>query len=92
MPYVVLVTAYDRYAVRAFEVEALDYLLKPFDADRFDQVLDRARRRLAERECCFGKASCSSPDGCNLVAVVTSMNYDSWGSPSTIRLRRWRAL
>jgi two-component system LytT family response regulator len=47
-PYIVLVTAYDRYAVRAFEVEALDYLLKPFDTDRFDHVLDRARRRRSE--------------------------------------------
>jgi two-component system LytT family response regulator len=40
------VTAYDRYALRAFEVHALDYLLKPFDRDRFGKALDRARAQL----------------------------------------------
>jgi two-component system, LytTR family, response regulator len=47
-PQVIFTTAYDEYAVRAFEVRALDYLLKPFDQDRFRQALDRAledRRR-----------------------------------------------
>jgi two-component system LytT family response regulator len=43
-PHVIFVTAYDRYAVRAFEVHALDYLLKPFDRDRFDAALDRVRQ------------------------------------------------
>lgn len=45
-PLVVFVTAYDRYAVRAFEMEAADYILKPFDAERLQQVLDRMRRQL----------------------------------------------
>ncbi len=40
---VIFVTAYDEYALRAFEVHALDYLLKPFDRDRFVAALDRAR-------------------------------------------------
>ncbi len=48
-PAVIFVTAYDTFAVRAFEVQALDYLLKPFDDERFATVLDRARRHL-ERE------------------------------------------
>jgi two-component system LytT family response regulator len=43
MPTVVFVTAYDQYAVRAFDVCALDYLLKPFDEDRFAQALARAK-------------------------------------------------
>lgn len=46
LPIVIFVTAYDEYAVRAFEVHALDYLLKPFDPDRFQASLSRARRTL----------------------------------------------
>jgi two-component system LytT family response regulator len=42
-PCVIFITAYDQYAVRAFEVHALDYLLKPFDRDRFDLAWQRAR-------------------------------------------------
>jgi len=43
MPTIIFVTAYDQYALRAFEVHALDYLLKPFDNERFQQSLNRAR-------------------------------------------------
>ena len=43
MPAIIFITAHDLYAVRAFEVHALDYLLKPFDIARFQKVLDRAR-------------------------------------------------
>ena len=45
-PAIVFVTAYDQYAVRAFEAEALDYLLKPFDNARFDRALSRAKERI----------------------------------------------
>jgi two-component system LytT family response regulator len=45
VPAVVFVTAYDRYALRAFEVHALDYLLKPFDNARFTDALTRAKQR-----------------------------------------------
>lgn len=45
-PYVIFVTAYDQYAVRAFEVQALDYLLKPFDQERFDSSWERAKAQL----------------------------------------------
>lgn len=44
---IVFVTAYDQYALRAFEAGALDYLLKPFDNARFDVALDRAKQKLA---------------------------------------------
>ncbi len=47
MPYVVFVTAFDEYALKAFEVRALDYLLKPFTPERFAAVLDRARAEVA---------------------------------------------
>lgn len=46
MPGIIFVTAYDTYALRAFEVHALDYLLKPFDRDRFRTALASARTRL----------------------------------------------
>jgi two-component system LytT family response regulator len=45
-PAVVFVTAYDQYALRAFEAGALDYLLKPFDTARFDKALGRAKERI----------------------------------------------
>lgn len=46
MPLVAFVTAYDEYAVRAFEVNAVDYLLKPVDRKRLRQAIDRAQERL----------------------------------------------
>jgi two-component system LytT family response regulator len=46
MPLVIFVTAFDRYAIKAFEVYALDYLLKPFDRQRFEKSLQRAKSRL----------------------------------------------
>lgn len=46
-PAVVFVTAYDQYAIRAFEAGALDYLLKPFDNERFERALARAKERVA---------------------------------------------
>ena len=48
LPQVVFITAHDRYALRAFEANALDYLLKPFDEDRLVAMLQRARDRLAQ--------------------------------------------
>lgn len=47
-PHVIFTTAYDEYAVRAFEVHAVDYLLKPFDEERFRTALERARQRIRE--------------------------------------------
>jgi two-component system LytT family response regulator len=49
MPLVVFVTAFDQYALRAFDVHALDYLLKPFDRQRFHEALLRARQQLERR-------------------------------------------
>lgn len=48
LPLIVFVTAYEQYAIRAFEVNALDYLLKPFDEERFAATMSRVKSRLAE--------------------------------------------
>lgn len=48
IPHVIFVTAYDQYAVRAFEVHALDYLLKPFDRERFDLSWQRAKAQIMQ--------------------------------------------
>jgi two-component system LytT family response regulator len=47
LPHVIFVTAHDRYAIQAFDVNALDYLLKPIDDERFDVALQRAREAVA---------------------------------------------
>ena len=49
MPVLVFVTAFDAYALRAFDANAVDYLLKPFDRARFDAALEKARAYLASR-------------------------------------------
>lgn len=50
LPVVVFVTAHDRFALQAFDVHALDYLLKPFSAERFHETLTRARAELARSD------------------------------------------
>ncbi|MCW8926124.1 MAG: response regulator [Xanthomonadales bacterium] len=49
MPLILFLTAYDEYAVRAFEVNALDYILKPIDEERLNQVLEKARENLSQK-------------------------------------------
>jgi two-component system, LytTR family, response regulator len=50
MPLTIFVTAYDRHAIEAFDLAAVDYLVKPYDDERFEQALARARRRLELEE------------------------------------------
>src|SRR5256885_3479723 len=49
-PLIVFVTAYDQHAVRAFEIHALDYVLKPFEYDRLRQAVQRARKEMSEHD------------------------------------------
>lgn len=65
MPYVVFVTAYDEHALRAFEVQALDYLLKPFAPERLQTVVGRVRRELGRQV-----ASGTSDVGLRLAALL----------------------
>jgi two-component system, LytTR family, response regulator len=48
IPEVIFVTAYDQYAVKAFDIHAIDYLLKPFDDERFEKALERARLHISQ--------------------------------------------
>ena len=68
---VVFITAYDQYALRAFEVHAVDYLLKPFSAERFAEALSRARERLPAREAAPARRRCVA-DGAAAAAARSS--------------------
>src|SRR5258706_4444857 len=50
LPHIIFATAFDQYAVEAFRVEAMDYLLKPIERSRLEETLDRARRAIQERQ------------------------------------------
>jgi two-component system, LytTR family, response regulator len=54
-PQIIFTTAFDQYAIRAFEMNAIDYLLKPFSKARLEQSLDKARKRLADFSSKTGK-------------------------------------
>jgi two-component system LytT family response regulator len=69
LPATVFVTAYDEYALDAFEASAVDYLLKPFDRERFARALTRARRFLAGDQLAIFRAKVAS--------VLQTMNADA---------------
>jgi two-component system, LytTR family, response regulator len=67
---VVFVTAYDSYALRAFEVHAVDYVLKPFRPERLQEALRRARGRIGHRPEAVALARSARPAGSHLQRVV----------------------
>src|ERR1700746_2022324 len=62
-PAVIFVTAYDQYAMRAFDAHAVDYLLKPFSGERFELAVERARLRLGEQRPPADLAASARPPG-----------------------------
>ena len=72
---VIFVTAYDQHAIKAFQVRALDYLLKPFDRDRFSDALQRARTQI--------ESQTNGDLGKRLLALMKDMKRDA---PKTDRL------
>ena len=77
LPATVFVTAYDQYALDAFEASAVDYLLKPFDRDRFARALTRARRFLSADQLTVFRAKVAS--------VLQTMSSESNGRSSATR-------
>ncbi len=75
MPMVIFVTAYDQHAIKAFQVRALDYLLKPFDRDRFSDALQRARTQI--------ESQANGDLGRRLMALMKDLKRDA---PKTDRL------
>ena len=73
MPLVIFTTAHDEHAIRAFEVNALDYLLKPFTRARFKTALQRAREQLA--------APCASGADPRLASLLASLRGPARGGP-----------
>jgi two-component system, LytTR family, response regulator len=71
MPLVIFVTAYDQHALKAFQVRALDYLLKPFDRERLVEALNRARRQMERNE--------TGDIGRRLLALVKDLRATSLG-------------
>ncbi|RQP25649.1 LytR/AlgR family response regulator transcription factor [Piscinibacter terrae] len=78
---VVFVTAYDDYAVQAFEHEAVDYVLKPVKSDRLARTIERVRRALAQQE----------PETAQLAAVLRKLMPAGGAAPEPARLRYVRA-
>jgi two-component system, LytTR family, response regulator len=74
-PLVIFVTAYDQHALKAFQVRALDYVLKPFDRERFQEALQRARAQIQRDE--------TGDLGRRLLALVKDLRRDQ---PKTDRL------
>ena len=73
LPQIVFATAYDQYAVRAFDVNAVDYLLKPFDRTRVQQAVDRVRGRITGASN-GGPAGTDSPIESQLDALLRLLN------------------
>ena len=77
LPYFVLATAYDQYALEAFRLEALDYLLKPVERDRLELTVERARKAIAEKakpQPSFDGATASAPAPQRTKLLVKSNN------------------
>jgi two-component system response regulator LytT len=79
LPQIVFATAFDQYAVKAFEVNAVDYLLKPFDKKRVAQSVAKARRNLEKKE--------AAPAGAQLETLVKMLEQQQAPQPNKLLLR-----
>jgi two-component system, LytTR family, response regulator LytT len=72
LPHIIMATAFDQYAVEAFRLEALDYLLKPVEADRLDVTIERARRVIGDRQKALEAAPAPKPASLRSKILVRS--------------------
>lgn len=79
VPIIIFTTAYDQYALDAFQVNALDYLLKPFEEERFDEALDRAKSQL--------KLERSSIFNARVQNLMYAVGQDEKGLLKTIKIK-----
>jgi two-component system LytT family response regulator/two-component system response regulator LytT len=86
MPQIIFATAFDQYAVRAFDVNATDYLLKPFDRNRVQQAIDRARVRIEENEPRSAATEGSDGDGITSLLRLLEHQSHSGSSPRPARI------
>jgi two-component system response regulator LytT len=85
LPQIVFATAYDQYAVRAFDVNAVDYLLKPFDRTRVQQAVERVRGRIpAEANGAGARAGGDSPIESQLDALLRLLNRPQGAQPAKL--------
>ena len=80
MPQIVFATAFDQYAVKAFEVNAVDYLLKPFDKKRVAQAVEKARKRL-------GIAPSPSDKLEALIGMLEAQKQPTHGAPTKVLIK-----
>lgn len=79
LPFIIFVTAFDQYALKAFDVHAVDYLLKPYDDERFNQALDYARRQIVLKD----KAALHG----QMVELLEDFNMRTAVSPTALEIR-----
>ncbi len=79
LPFIIFVTAYDQYALKAFDVHAVDYLLKPFDDERFFRSLDHARQQISLKEDALLHHK--------MVSLIQSHQQGKGGSTSHLEIR-----
>ena len=85
MPVVLFVTAYDRFAIRAFEVHALDYLLKPFTAERMRQALARVRRDLERDQAVAARESAAAVLDARAASLAPARGGEAYAYRLTVR-------
>lgn len=85
LPLIAFVTAYDEYAIQAFEVNAVDYLLKPVDRARLRQTIERAHDRLEQRAAATVTTAAASGDADRLKAAADQYEH-AQGLPPLVRI------